>query len=195
MSQCVIETASTGALPASLALIAPINHPETVVVTARDPDGLLAGAGGILWQSWGRPPGFPAWVHVLPDFRRRGVGRAIVHDLIKRAVGEADGLWTAKSLVEDEPAYHFASSTGFRQRGKQLVFKADSLRFLTETSGIVERLRNRGRIPAAASTQPLTAELIPLVARLLLTELETIAPDIERQMVLSLDESPTIFSV
>jgi GNAT superfamily N-acetyltransferase len=187
MSQCVIETASKGALPASLALLAPINHPETVVVTARDADGVLAGAGGILWQSWGRPPGFPVWVQVLPDFQRRGVGGALVQALIERSFGEADRLWVAKSLVEDSPAHLFASSTGFDRGGKQLVFETDSLRFLTEISSIVERLRSRHRIPSDAGTQPLTAELIPAVSRLLLSQLETIAPDIERQMELSLE--------
>lgn len=195
MSQYVIEAASTGALQASLALIAPINHPDTFVLTARDADGVLAGAGGILWQSWGRPPGFLAWVHVLPDVRRRGVGRAIAQALMERAAGEASGLWAARSLMEGSPAHQFASSIGFNQVGKQLVFKADASRFLKESSRIVERLRVRHRIPPEAETQQLTADLIPDVARLLRSELETIAPDIERQMTASLEENPAFSPV
>lgn len=149
----------------------------------------------MLWQSWGRPPGFPFWVHVLPDFRRRGVGRELAQALIERATGEANGLWAARPLMEDSPAYHFAPSLGFQQVGKQLIFKADASRFLAETSRIVGLLRARHRVPPAAATQQLTAELIPEVARLLRTELETIAPDIERQMAASLEEDPAVSQV
>ena len=97
--------------------------------------------------------------------------------------------------MEDSAAHHFASSLGFHQLGKQLVFKADASRFLTESSRIVERLRVRRRIPPGADIRQLTAELIPDVARLLRSELQTIAPDIERQMTASLDENPAISPV
>lgn len=190
MSQYVIETASPQSLPAALALIAPVNHPDSIVLTARDVNGVLAGAAGILWQSWGRPPGFPCWVHVLPDVRRGGIGTALVREMIERATGETAGLWGARALVEDSPAHHFACSLGFEKVGKQLVFKANSGRFLAETSRIIERLRRGNRIPANAEARSLTKEILPTLAPLLLAELDTVPRDIERQMLVSLDGDP-----
>ena len=112
MTDFRISRAGPEALPACLALLEPIAHPEAVPWDARGADGALAGAAGVLWRSKGRPPGFPLWVHVLPDRRRRGVGRALLAAAAEAARGEAPALLAAAMLDLAGEGAAFAAACG-----------------------------------------------------------------------------------
>jgi GNAT superfamily N-acetyltransferase len=185
-----IDVATEGALPACLALLGPVVHPDTLILAARTSDGALAGAAGLLWQSWGRPPGFPAWIHVLPDCRRQGIGRGLAQAVIRVAVGETDGLWAARPLVEGEPQMAFAASVGFEPAGRQLHFEADAHCFLDQVDRIVDLLAARSRIPAGAKLAPLDRDLADSVALLVRSELASSPPEIARMIAASLDSDP-----
>lgn len=190
MNEMRIEPASDAALPACLALLPPVNHPEVVVFAARDPDGTLAGAGGILWQSWGEPPGFPVWIQVLPDRRRRGVGRALARALVNRARGEAQQLWAARPLEEAAPSAVFARACGFEPAGRQLIYDADGATFLAHVAAIVERLRARGRIPAGVEMVDLAPELVGPVAELVHRELNSAPAGLAAMLAQALEQDP-----
>lgn len=185
-----IEPATEEALPACLALLPPITHPDCIVFAARLPDGTLAGAAGLLWQSWGRPPGFPAWVHVLPDCRRRGIGAALARALVRRAEGESDALWAARPLAQGETRALFAAALGFTTAGRQFYFEADARRCLEEAQRLVRLLDARRRVPEGVRLAPLDQQRIPEVTAMLRSELPSTPPDIGRRMAESLDVAP-----
>jgi GNAT superfamily N-acetyltransferase len=195
MNNLRVDMASEAARSACLALLGPVNSPDSVIFESRDANGTLAGAGGLLWQSWGQPPGFPAWVHVLPDRRRRGIGSAIARALIRHAEGEADSLWSARSLPHASPAASFAASNGFAEAGRQFVFKADAATFLNHIVRIVNHLKKRRRVPETSQTVVLSEELIDPVATLLVAELNTVPRDIAVLMARSLRSDPAIAPV
>ena len=146
-----IAPADETALPACFALLPALATREALVFAARDSDGRLAGAGGLAWKSWNHPPGFPGWVHVLPDSRGRGIGRALAETL-KRAVEfePTPAIWAVEPIDAGSDAARFAAACGFARVRSQLYFDTDAPRFLEMTGGIVDRLRQRGRIPAGA---------------------------------------------
>lgn len=190
MTDYVIDLATQAALPACLALLGPVVHPDCLVFAARTANGALAGAAGVLWQSWGRPPGFPAWVHVLPDCRRRGIGSALARELVRRAEGEAGGVWAARPLPEGEPAALFSRSAGFEPTGRQIFFEADAAKFLAAVERLVGVLKSGNRIPERARLVRLEESLVTPVADLLRSELASTPPGIARMLAASLGANP-----
>ena len=57
-------------------------------VWALGPDGRPAGLG-IAELDWSVPEGSLEWIQVLPTHRRRGLGAAVVHELLRRLQGQA----------------------------------------------------------------------------------------------------------
>ncbi|HMI18155.1 MAG TPA: GNAT family N-acetyltransferase [Sphingomonas sp.] len=150
MPDFTIARAEEAALPACFALLPMLAAPEAIIFTARDADGTLAGAGGLLWQSWGEPAGLPAWVHVLPDRRRQGIGRALMAALKAEAIGALGSVWAGRSIADDSEAAAFARACGFIAERRQLFFEADARDFQRQIAPTVDRLRSRGRIPDGA---------------------------------------------
>lgn len=194
MTGFTIARAEEAALPACFALLPILAAPEAILFTARDADGTLAGAGGILWQSWNDPPGFPAWVHVLPDRRRRGIGRALVDALIAAAKGELPSIWAVEPLPEDGDAAAFARACGFTAEHRQLFFEGDVRALLGPITDTVDRLRTRGRIPAGAQVIPLEAAPIEEVALLVAQEFRSgpirMTQMLSRAMIMDPAEAP-----
>jgi ribosomal protein S18 acetylase RimI-like enzyme len=62
------------------------------------------------------PEGWINWLGVIPDARRRGVGRHIVAEL-GRQVREARGTHLAALVELDTPGQAFLAALGFRERG------------------------------------------------------------------------------
>src|SRR5271165_3946478 len=85
---------------ACLALVPQVWNTPTELLIARR-DGAFAGAAAVFWQSWAKPAGFPVQVHVLPDQRRKGVGRRLLETAVDMAAEETDGLWTFEAIAED----------------------------------------------------------------------------------------------
>lgn len=166
-------------MPSCLALLAPIAKPSAVVFDARTEEGRhLVGAGGILWESWGRPPGFPIWVTVLPEHRRRGIGRLLLRQLVEIASGETDSLWAAAPLLQSCGSTAFAMQTGFETAYRHIFFKADLAPFGAKMRAIVRQLEKRGSIPAGLTITPLAQNNCEDVVVLVMKELENAPIDL-----------------
>jgi GNAT superfamily N-acetyltransferase len=189
-----IARAEEVALPACFALLPMLAAPEAILFAARDADGTLAGAGGILWQSWNEPGGFPIWVHVLPDRRRQGIGRALADALTAQTAGELGSLWAAQPLPEKGEAAAFARACGFSAEYRQFFFETDARNFLDQITSTVDRLRARGRIPQDAHIVPLdeapTDEVGLLVAQEFRSGPLRMAQMLRRSMSADPDEAP-----
>ena len=77
---------------------------------ARDERDMLGFAQAMI------PEGWINWMGVVPDARRRGVGRLLVADLA-RQVREARGTHLAALVQVDTPGQAFLAALGFRERG------------------------------------------------------------------------------
>lgn len=77
---------------------------------ARDQRGILGFAQAML------PEGWINWMGVVPDARRRGIGRLLVADLA-RQVRDARGTHLAALVEVDTPGQAFLGALGFRERG------------------------------------------------------------------------------
>ncbi|MCP9221519.1 hypothetical protein MKP08_01990 [Erythrobacter sp. LQ02-29] len=178
MNDVSIERAGDAQMPEILPLLAPLAGTQIVAFVARDGNGAVLGAGGIGWQSWGDPPGFPAWIHVMPDHRRAGVGRALARALIERTQGEAPALWAIRPLVEGEPAPAFAKAMGMEPRYRQLRFRGDAQRLYAHLVSILDRLRRHDRIPDGATCVRLDGNNAAAVAALVRREVRGASPAI-----------------
>src|SRR5687768_9215723 len=86
--------------------------PDRVIVCASAADERLIGAAAIAWNLWGTPPGFPLWVHVLEEFRRRGCGRELVAAAARAARSDTAQFHAWSALDEDNPACDFLRAVG-----------------------------------------------------------------------------------
>jgi GNAT superfamily N-acetyltransferase len=117
--------------------------------------GVMAGAGAIFWQNWTKPAGFPTLVHVLPERRLRGVGRALVAFADDLAAEDTDGLWSFKPLDHDVPAVGFLIALGFAARTRQHYFECGIQTLLDYLAPLIAR--NEARRGSGASF-----EIVPL---------------------------------
>ena len=78
-------------------------------------DGEVVGSGG---GNRSDTTGAAVFPRVLPEFRRRGVGTALLRALVAHA--ESRGHSEAGSLVDDEGSLAFAERFGFRETGRQV---------------------------------------------------------------------------
>jgi len=189
MSRIIVNRAEEPALPACFALLPMLAAPETIVFAARDADGTLAGAAGLLWRSWRDPPGMPVWIHVLPDRRRRGVGGALMTALAGVAAGGLDLLWAARPLAEDSDGAAFARARGFVVDHRQLFFEADSRKMLEYGLGIVARLERNG-LPAGARIVGLGDAPLDDVVRLVTQEFHAAPPQLAEMIRHAMIEDP-----
>ena len=88
--------------------------PEQLLLVA-EVDGELAGSGAANRSDMSGAALFP---RVLPGFRRRGLGTALLRALAAHA--ESRGHSEAGSLVDDEGSLAFAERFGFRETGRQV---------------------------------------------------------------------------
>ena len=79
---------------------------------ARDRRDMLGFAQAML------PEGWINWMGVVPDARRRGIGRLLMAD-IARQVREARGTHLAALVEVDTPGQAFLAALGFRERGQR----------------------------------------------------------------------------
>ena len=190
-----IKAAEEAALPACFAMLPSIASPDAEVFVARDEEGKLLGAGGMLWRGWSSPSGFPVAIHVLPDSRRRGVGRALLAALQDRARGEADRLWAVESLEEGSEAAVFLEACGFATSKRQILFEADAATFLGHMQPLIARMRDRKRIPDEVTSVPLADVPLREVARLVAIEFRTGPPNIYRMLEQSRDMDPELAQI
>ncbi|MDQ3823008.1 MAG: GNAT family N-acetyltransferase, partial [Actinomycetota bacterium] len=88
--------------------------PERLLLLA-EADGDVVGSGAVDRSDMSGAAVFP---RVLPAFRRRGIGTALLRALVAHA--EARGHREAGSLVDDAGSLAFAERFGFRETGRQV---------------------------------------------------------------------------
>ena len=154
---------------ACLALLPEVWNVPVELIAARR-DGVLIGAAGLLWESWADPAGFPIAVHVIPEARRQGVGRALVDTALALVDGESDGLWTLGNVAEESEAADFLRGCGFAPQKRITHFEMQGQSFHDHVERIVARLRRNGHIPADARTVALRDAPLDDVARLVAGE-------------------------
>lgn len=177
-SEIQITPAEEGELPACFALLPMLAAPEANVFAARGADGTLLGAGGLLWRNWGTPPGMPTWIHVLPDSRRRGLGRRLLAILASHARAEADFLWAALPIDEESEPAAFARACGASCRKRQLYFQSDADAFVGQLDTYVARLAATDRIPDGVIVRPLAEADVEQVKWLIAEVMESPPPQI-----------------
>lgn len=144
-----VSVASEAEAPACLALLPQARQMPVELLIARR-QGRLAGAAAVAWRSWAKPGGFPLAIHVIPDERRRGVGRALATGAIELATGEAAGLWSLEPEAVDGAAARFLEACGFGLTRRQHHFQASVEALSESVRPLVALMRRRGRIPADA---------------------------------------------
>ena len=149
MSSVAVSLATEAEAPACLALLPQARQLPAELLIARH-GGRLAGAAAVIWRSWAKPGGFPLAVHVLPQERRRGVGRRLVGEALALARDEAPGLWSLEPEDVAGPAAAFLESCGFSLSRRQHHFQASVEAMGANLAPLVARMRQRGRIPADA---------------------------------------------
>jgi GNAT superfamily N-acetyltransferase len=146
----------------------PRNAPECLIAVS--PDGALAGAASIGWRAVGDPPAFPVSVHVLPRYRRQGLGRALLDAAAALVRGQALALQPWKALREDSETAAFCLACGFAVHHRFLHFLAEADKMETMLATYREKLDRAGRIPPGARVVPLSEAPAAEVANLLSRE-------------------------
>ena len=173
--------------------------PEMMV--AFDASGALVGAASVAWQAVGDPAAFPVSVHVVPDARRQGLGRALLDAIAALVRGEAMSLQPWSVLREDSAAAAFCLATGFTVHHRVLHFLGEASEMEAMLASYREKLDRAGWIPPGARVVKLPeappAEVANLVSRefhgnpaALLARLHGVAgtpPVPDRSVVLLLD--------
>lgn len=128
-------------------------------------DGAIVGAAAVGWV----PGGFPVKVHVVPAWRRRGVGLALLDAVAEATTGETSHLRAWTLVGEHDAAQRFLSRAAFVVRHRFHGFETDGVAFAATIGKLRDRLAKAGRIPGGmAVVAPAAAprgELVGLVAR------------------------------
>lgn len=169
MSSVAVSVASEAEAPACLALLPQARQMPTELLIARH-EGRLAGAAAVAWRSWATPGGFPLAIHVIPEARRRGVGRALAARAVDLARGETAGLWSLEPEPVDGPAAAFLGACGFILTRRQHYFQASIEALSTSVRPLAARLRQRGRVPANARVVKLADAPLQEISWLVSTE-------------------------
>lgn len=119
--------------------------------------------GAAALEPWVRPSdgregvgGFPAQVHVLPAWRRQGIGRALAARLVQQArAWDVETLQTFRSHGPDEAAAAFVRALGGRPGVSLHHFLGESVPTLAAYEKLEQALRARGRIPQGFRLVPL----------------------------------------
>ena len=190
MAEITIASARGDAAAACLALLPDLASPDAVLFEARDGDGILVAAGGLVWKSWDGSGAMPAWITVLPDARRMGVGRALIDTLAACAAEEGADLIAARPVDEESDEASFAVATGCTPFRRHHFFEADARDFLQVIAPLVDRLKNRSRVPADARVVPLSSVPIDEVKWLVAREMTT-APPVVAHILANVSASPS----
>jgi GNAT superfamily N-acetyltransferase len=159
MEDVTVTVASDAEARACLALLPEVRGGTVELLIARR-RGELAGAAAVFWRSWRRPSGFPLTLRVVPDARRRGVGRRLLAAAAGLAEAETDGLWSYEAVAEESEAARFMAAYGFTAHHRELHFQGTVEALLHDIAPLAARLRGRGGAASRARIVPLS--LAPL---------------------------------
>jgi GNAT superfamily N-acetyltransferase len=121
-----------------------------VAINPGAPPSLMGAAATGTVHGPGRP-GFPVQIHVVPAYRRRGVGRVLADTVLRACHGRTPVLRALLAVPAASQAAEFAAACGFTQYDEIHTFETDTRAFHSAMLRTRDRLRARGRIPEAAS--------------------------------------------
>jgi GNAT superfamily N-acetyltransferase len=170
MDDIDVALASDGEAQACLAVLPEVKGAPAELLIARR-RGAFAGAAALFWESWTTPAGFPAIIHVVPDERRRGVGRRLLAAAADLAAEETDGLWSRSPVADDTGAARFMRACGLSPRRRAHYFEAAIEALLADVAPRADRLRARGRLPAGMRFAPLAEAPIDQIGRMIAASL------------------------
>ncbi len=124
--------------------------PDALVAVAGGGTPLLAGAIASGTVHGPGALGFPAWVHVVPEFRRQGIGRALLAALADHCRGRTPMLRAMLPVAEAGQASDFLLACGVTDFDEIRRFETDTRAFHADMLRVRERLARRGGIPAGA---------------------------------------------
>lgn len=101
-------------------------------------------------------PGFRCFVRVLPRYRRRGIGRSLLLQMLDEArrwdVPRLNAWWP---VDENGPEAQVLRAMGFTRSSTMHYFTGEVAKALPASARFVAALRARGRVPAGVATVPL----------------------------------------
>jgi L-amino acid N-acyltransferase YncA len=108
----------------------------------------IAVAGGIGWN---------VTLHIIPEYRRRGIGSRLMGNLAERARAcRLMALETRHEVDRESGAGPFLRSLGFQLSGREFRSEVELKRYLDVFMGIRDRLRERTKIPATVRVIPMS---------------------------------------
>ena len=124
--------------------------PDVLVATVADParngtSRIVGGAG--VGTTLGPKRSLPTLVHVVPSWRRRGVGRNLIEAVAARSCGRADTICPPRPVPAASQAALFLMACGFDQWDRIIHFEVDGLPFYADVLRVRRRLEQHGRIP------------------------------------------------
>jgi GNAT superfamily N-acetyltransferase len=134
------------------------------------------GAVAIDWVNREPDARFALHVHVLPAFRRQGIGRRIVDHVAAMVAGETDALRSYGAFEEESERAAFARACGFTPAKRHLHFRMDGAPLVANLEGLLARLEARGRVPETLRIVPAREAPQDDLAMLLAASLGTLQP-------------------
>jgi hypothetical protein len=113
-------------------------------------------------------------VHVVPPWRRRGIGRALVEAVATEASGETARLRSWGLVPEDSVAHAFLKAAGFAVARRFLGFETDGRQFADAIIPLRQRIERKGKIPVELQIVALRDAPLEQVIRLAATELSIV---------------------
>lgn len=139
----------------------------TVAHAAGHPSHLLGAAAFIPRMQHAKWPGFSVYCHVLPAFRRQGIGRALMlKTAAETAAWDVMHLHAAATHKDDSAEAQYLTRMGFRFSGGMHHFVSDQALTLPLCQRLVQALRAHGRVPEGFVLRPLAEAQADTVATL-----------------------------
>ena len=157
-----------------------------VAIDPRHPSRPLGAAAFLPTLHDEQLPGFRGLVRVLPAWRRRGIGRALAHELSRHAAQWGVAWLHAWDAHSPGPEASFLQSTGFDACLSVHHFVGDIETALAMSSARVELMRVRGRIPRSVAVVSLVEVPIASILGLYRSQMgfashEEIASNLQQQ--------------
>lgn len=95
-----------------------MQNEDSLFLTAYEDDSVV----GYIGSYFCRPEGYITNVAVSPEYRRRGIGRALIEELIKCGEKLSLSFWTLEVRESNDAAISLYSSLGFESVGKRPRF-------------------------------------------------------------------------
>ena len=124
--------------------------PDALVAIQRGTPPRLAGAAASGTVHAPNALGFPFWLHVVPAFRRRGVGRGLLAAVAGHCRGRTPVLRALQPVPAGSRDAEFLTACGFTDFDEIRHFETGTRDFNTAMLRLCQKLERRGAIPATA---------------------------------------------